>query len=105
MPQSDNTEKQDIEKLENLILAILQDNPMCRIKINALVFEADKQAFLTLGHKITGSTYIRKWNGPTISNLDEILDRMCREKKIELSKDCEHCEYQPLCSKFAQSYH
>ena len=77
------------EKLENLILIILQNNPMCKKRLNLLLWLIDKQSFLETGSKVTGATYLRKKNGPEIDCLDSILDKMLQAGKIAKNEtDC-----------------
>ncbi len=55
------------------IIASVPDGQFEITKLHAILWFSDREAFLKLGHTISGGTYIRKAQGPVFESLDEIL--------------------------------
>lgn len=80
---------QDIKKLKNLILYILQkynNQKLTETKLQKLLYFCDFGYFKETNKSITGSQYRKNIFGPTIITLPKILKRMKKEGSISILK-------------------
>lgn len=77
----------DARKFKELIVHLCkqgQDDPLLgAVKLNKLLFYADKQAYLQRGHSITGARYVHMQEGPApialVPNRNELVADGCLE--------------------------
>ncbi len=88
-----------LEKFENLVLCIAEavPNGLNTVKLNKLLWLMDKEAYLKIGSKITGSRYLRKKYGPVPVDNTEALcvmrDKNTLSYMIHRDEDLKRYEY------------
>lgn len=87
------------DKFRELILYVVKhsekDPRLGAVKLNKLLFFADRQAYGQLGHAITGARYHKIQHGPAAAALVPVRDEMIDSGELELRKEKLGGKYQP----------
>ena len=80
----------NIDKLKSIAHMIIQncDNPLKlgAIRLNKILWFSDILAYRATGESISGGTWVRRPKGPVPSHIQEALDELKKEGKIEVNE-------------------
>lgn len=77
-----------LKAMVHYIIASVPPEELDITKLNAILWRADREAFLKLGQTISGDTYIRRPEGPVSKNLDAALLSLYQDGAIDIQKKC-----------------
>lgn len=84
------TSRASLERLKAMIHYIVETAPprsIGKVKLNKVLWFADKDYYLRTGKTISGDKYLRFPQGPVSDNLPHALDELATERKIYIRKE------------------